>query len=777
MKKKYFVSLVIVLFLIVGYLFFNDMINKNIIVLKDGTAISANETWQVGDKVFYKNNDRIDFVIGENVENIKVRYHLVKGKRNSSGFFSKTNLEEINFTYWIKTVGTASIGAFLCIGFFFLSRHIVRTQKIKGSADTAAKDPEVEEKYVGREVVVAFFLNIFKSQKGLPKEAKAMLRPVETPSPNANCIYDLRLKNGEEWDTRRMTIGTLGEKSSSRSLSYYVIYDDHLVVKIPPTPITEFHQYAALIRKDGIIAEKLAPKECLVPRVSVILNKVHPFAEEPDLTPEILENKYMQLLESKPEFQQHLKIGETFAYFMDLSKYFFLSHIIDKMHDPHTKISESISEYPNIMWDPMEFEAKYGPKNTQIYDRLQPLSTSFENSVRAILQRNHVDFSIQEFQLRDWFLRCLSGGDLAAPELDVKAEITAELNALAKKLFFVPPGPVEAYRRMIQSYLTDRNLSLHKGQMSALITNIIDLLAWLKIKKVAIRDLKPDNLLVAGEPTKFPQFLESASQYSIGLIDVETAVSYEITAEEEIDQPQVGGTPSYATPSQLFTNEMIELVFDDLPTTLCLQDWYAAVGIIYKVVTGERLFAQAARALLELKNKIPNGFEEGREPAVILEEASLMYWQIAVAEFEEKIKEKAKTLKYISLIVSNDSKKMLTADISAAQKRLITSAKNIIESQTVFTSDKLKKSLLSATFTKINQLKTEFKSNKATLNFQPEQKEQARLVLEELEHLKRQSSHLASVLKLLHKPVPMISSYDLLKVMFYMVLLHMHPES
>jgi serine/threonine protein kinase len=776
MKKKYFVYLVIVLFLIVGYLFFNDMINKNIIVLKDGTAISANETWQVGDKVFYKNNDRIDFVIGENVENIKVRYHLVKGKRNSSGFFSKTNLEEINFTYWIKTVGTASIGAFLCIGFFFLSRHIVRTQKIKGSADTAAKDLEVEEKYVGREVVVAFFLNIFKSQKGLPKEAKAMIGPVETPSPNANCIYDLRLKNGEEWDARRMTIGTLGEKSSSRSLSYYVIYDDHLVVKIPPISITEFHQYAALIRKDGIIAEKLAPKECLVPRVSVILNKLHPFAEEPDLTPEILENKYMQLLESKPEFQQHLKIGETFAYFMDLSKYFFLSHIIDKMHDPHTKISESISEYPNIMWDPMEFEAKYGPKNTQIYDRLQPLSTSFENSVRAILQRNHVDFSIQEFQLRDWFLRCLSGGDLAAPELDVKAEITAELNALAKKLFLVPPGPVEAYRRMIQSYLTDRNLSLHKGQMSGLITNIIDLLAWLKIKKVAIRDLKPDNLLVAGESTKFPQFLESASQYSIGLIDVETAVSYGITAEEEIDQPQVGGTPSYATPSQLFTNEMIELVFDDLPTTLCLQDWYAAVGIIYKVVTGERLFAQAARALLELKNKIPNGFEEGREPAVILEEASLIYWQIAVAEFEEKIKEKAKTLKYISLIVSNDSKKMLTADISAAQKRLITSAKNIIESQTVFTSDTLKKSLLSATFTKINQLKAEFKSNKATPNLQPEQKEQARLVLEELEHLKKQSAHLTSVLNLLNNSVPKISSYHLLKVMFNIVLIHMHPE-
>jgi uncharacterized protein YfeS len=194
------------------------------------------------------------------------------------------------------------------------------------------------------------------------------------------------------------------------------------------------------------------------------------------------------------------------------------------------------------------------------------------------------------------------------------------------------------------------------------------------------------------------------------------------------------------------------------------------------VVTGERLFAQAARALLELKNEIPNGFEEGREPAVILEEAGLMYWQIAVAEFEQKIKEKEKTLKYISLIVTTDSKKMFIDTISTAQKRLIKSVKKIIESQTVFTSDTLKKSLLAATFTKINQLKAEFKSNKATPNLQPEQKEQARLVLEELEHLKRQSAHLTSVLNLLNNSVPKISSYHLLKVMFNIVLIHMSPE-
>ena len=218
--------------------------------------------------------------------------------------------------------------------------------------------------------------------------------------------------------------------------------------------------------------------------------------------------------------------GDTFAYFMDFSKYFFLSHIIGKMQDPLTRIAESISAHPNIIWDPVEFDEKYGSKNAQIYDRLQPVYATFENNVRAVLQRNHVEFSIQEFQLKNWFLRCLSGGGFAAPKLDVKAEIDSELNDLAKKHFLVTEGPVKAFRTMIKSQLTDRNLMRHKAQITSVITNMLDLLAWLKIKKIAIRDLKPDNLLVAGDPARFLEFLESASQYSIGLIDVETAVSY-----------------------------------------------------------------------------------------------------------------------------------------------------------------------------------------------------------------------------------------------------------
>jgi serine/threonine protein kinase len=776
MKKKYIIGPLIALSLIVGFLFLSGMVKKNIIVLKNGNTISADETWPVGEKIFYKNKNRIEFVTGEDVADIQVKYHLVRGKGNTSDFFSKITPRGTNYSNWIKTVGTASIGVFLCIGIFFISRRIVKAQKIKRQTTKDARELETQKEYSGQEVVVAFFLNLFKHQKGLPEEATAMLAPVGPPSAGGNSIYELRLENGDEWDTRRMTVGTLGEKSSSRSMSYYVIYDDHLVVKIPPTPITEFHQYAELIRKDRKIAEKLAPRECLVPGVAVILNKLHPFPDEAELPPEILEEKYMQLLDSQPEYQKYLKIGDTFAYFMDFSKYFFLSHILDKMHAPLTRISESVSEYPNILWDPVEFESKYGSKNAQIYDRLQPAYISFANSVRTVLQRNHLPFSIQEFQLKNWFLRCLSGGELAAPKLDVNAEITAELDDLAKKLFLAPAVPIKEYRAMITSDLTVRNLTRHRTQISSVITNMLDLLYGLKSRNVAIRDLKPDNLLVAGDPAGFPKFLESASQYSIGLIDVETAVSYEMAPQKEMDQPQVGGTPSYATPSHLFPNDMIAAVFEDLPLTLCLQDWYAAVGIIYKVVTGERLFEQTAKILLGLSSEIPQAFDENREPVEIIEEASLKYWKIAVAEFEKKIQEKEKSLKYIDLIVSADSKNMLINSISTVQKGLTTSAQNMIDSQTVFTSNNFKKSLLSASYSKVNQFKSEFQSPQAPPNMQPGQRTQALIVLEELAHIKNQSAQFASALNSLNKSVPKISTYNLLKAMFNLVLIHMHPD-
>ena len=110
------------------------------------------------------------------------------------------------------------------------------------------------------------------------------------------------------------------------------------------------------------------------------------------------------------------------------------------------------------------------------------------------------------------------------------------------------------------------------------------MLFHLKKKHTAIRDLKPDNMFLAGNSDNPDFFLTSPEQYKPGLIDLETSVNLGET--ETLQQPILAGTPHYATPSHIFENHVLKEVFNDLPRTLYLQDWFAAVGIIYTVVTG-----------------------------------------------------------------------------------------------------------------------------------------------------------------------------------------------
>ena len=63
----------------------------------------------------------------------------------------------------------------------------------------------------------------------------------------------------------------------------------------------------------------------------------------------------------------------------------------------------------------------------------------------------------------------------------------------------------------------------------------------LKAKGIAIRDLKPDNIFVVGG-----DFLQAANEFSLGLIDFETAVNFSVK-DDEISQPLLAGTPAYAT--------------------------------------------------------------------------------------------------------------------------------------------------------------------------------------------------------------------------------------
>ena len=67
---------------------------------------------------------------------------------------------------------------------------------------------------------------------------------------------------------------------------------------------------------------------------------------------------------------------------MDLSKYFFLGHIIDNLHDLNQKLNEEIIQNPGIIWDLPGFAGRYGQSNSNICDKMQEIYTGFETEVR-----------------------------------------------------------------------------------------------------------------------------------------------------------------------------------------------------------------------------------------------------------------------------------------------------------------------------------------------------------------------------------------------------------
>ncbi len=791
MKKKSILILLAAAVIGLGFLFFQNIYQQHIIFLKDNTEIVADETWVVGENVFYRRNKEIKSIDMPNVRFVKKRgtfdaasgfiliKHLwVSYEKKASDLFSDSTLESVDLKKWSLISGAAFLLILCCIAVFFKLKHRVDSPKSKKKKKKAAKTthrPEEEIDYQGREAVVQFFLGIFKLQKGAAEEGETQFRPVDTRTPDGNFIYELRVKHEDEWTSRRMTIGPIGEESGSRSTCYYVIYDDHLVVKIPPAPVTKFDKYIQSIKRDATIAEKLQPKECLIPRVSVILKKIHPFYEDQELPIEKLEEKYIDWLKTNDEFQAYLKIGGTFVYFMDLSKYFFLGNILKKMHDVTSKIVEEASNQPDIIWNPVEFEARYGQQFVIIADNLHPVYTSFENRAKGILQQNNMSDEISPFQIKEWFLTYLSGEKLSASDIDTKPGIASDLNVVARKLLQEKEAPVEQYRRMIRTYAVNKSLQQHKAQISGLITNLLDLLAWLDKKKIAMRDLKPDNLLIAGNPSKFPQFLESAILYSIGLIDVETAVSFDVTDMKTISQPPLGGTPSYSTPTHVLRNDTLVTIFGDLPMIFHLQDWYAAIGMIYTVVTGERLFDRTAKTLLKLKASIKNHPKKKETPLKIFEEVSRTFWKEAFTEFESKIQENEKRLNYISIIATKESKSLLIRLISETQEFLSKAMQHNITSQGIFKGDKIRKSLYAASYLKISHFKIKFIDDQAK-NMQPEERETAVKFLDELIYLKKQSAQCVSASNALQKSVPIISTYDLLNTIFTIVLVSMHQR-
>lgn len=793
MKKLIKVIILMALLTICGAALFFHFSHKQVVVLADGTVKTVDEVWESesgnfisyeveGERILLKREEiksygkrNLVHVYREIKEYIISHFETLESSLNR--FFRKNKINVgLSVTQKIFLLGLL---VFLVI---ILLARLLGKKKPKSVTTEAA--PPVNETVKPQEAspndsvptridVVGFFLELFKRQIGADPDAPVEYVPLMSKNSGPNHIYELRVKHMDDWTKRRMTIGPLGEESGSKSKCYYVIYDVHMVVKIPAKPVTDFEQYIESIKKEVHIVNKLIPKECIIPKVSVVLDMIHRFPDSDHIPPDSLEEKYINWMRRSPEHQKYLKINNSFVYIMDLSKYYFLSHILDELHDIKHLITKEITENAEIIWEPAKFKGRYGTENDAIFE-IRDVFNRCAVIARRLIDRAGITTTVSDYQIQSWFITHLANEQISANGSGYPASFISDLNHIFKKMIKEHSDVVEVYRKTIKNYIYMSFFEQNKSQMAAISTNLLDVLAWFRRKRVSMRDLKPDNLFVAGDPARYPLFLRSPQDFSLGIIDVETAVDFEKSKNNGIKQPLLGGTPFYATPSHFLKNDILAKKYDNLGKILHLQDWHSTLVMIYKAITGELLFDQTAKLFGDLRNMMIEANQPDNHKSDIFEEASRMFWHSAVVEFQDKIEGAQKPLRGVVVALPESVQHMFGKVLVKELRSIALAIKRCVDTQHIFEKDQIRQVLLKASHAKVCQLKADLE-NKSKDSANPNKsRTEAITFLHKLADLKAQFVHHAYMQKLMSKPDPQLSAHNILTFMFNVMLNNMY---
>ncbi len=792
MHKKLLITLmvsVLVLALLIArafqkdYLFFNDgqvVEAKNVRIVEDGV------TYKSGNDLMFADKSELCRVIAGPPKNVKDAAFRIYGYVKTIRLAYPENRNQLSLTDLLKTLhGRTSsqllliLVLVLCLTLLFYRR---RLRKMNRHAETpsveAEKDPVTEEKRqtpVGTQDVERFFLDLFRLQLGAPRQAQRKLERLTGPSAGREKTYKLFIRNRGEWRSRGMSISPLGEDIGSNSQCYYVIFDTHMVVKIPARPVKDFSDYIQRIRYEGQIVAKLAPWECIIPNISVIMHMIRAFPEDSHLSEKMLEKKYLRLLDSSPQYREALKIGGRFSFFMNLSRHYFLSHVLHSLHTLKDQTCEVITSDADLILDCNGFENKYGQKNAWICFELQKLFIQFNTGLNQLELQTGELISADEQQRKDWLFSYLAGQDTTLYLTQLNDEVITQINELLKQTTDKATQIVSSYKTLASAYAQTRLFSRNKPEIEGISANVLLLLSWLGKNSVAIRDLKPDNLFVAGNPENYPQFLASAKDYTIGLIDLETAVDYRPGGSLPTAQPPLGGTPAYATPSHFFSNDILMDFYQDLPLILHLQDWYAVAAIIYEGITGKRLFRQTTAQISELLKHVNERIEQDLPLQDIYREKSRLFWQDAIAEFEMRTHDNEKWLASVQVdwpeSMLEPFQNYLTKEIRMTEDLFNAH----IEAEPVFEKEFPGGLLAGSSHEQICRLVEIYKGT----DNQPLPKNAPADLpskLENLAGLKKRAEHLLELTKLADSPSRSMPARDLLELMFGVVFRAMYPE-
>jgi len=627
-----------------------------------------------------------------------------------------------------------------------------------------------------KKAIVEFFLNIFKLQMGLGGRA-GQYRMIADAGSDGDRIFELRVQERAQWVSRRMAIAPLGEAGGSKSRCYKVTYDDMIVVKIPPVPITDFSKYFDSIQAERRVAQQLDPEiRCITPSLSAILRKIPPFSNELDTDFKTFEARCYQKISILPIFQKYLKIGNTFAFFMNLSQYSFLGQIIREMHSVDARMEREILTQTEIIGHPLLFEEIYGTDTDGIFFEIDGLYGEYEDALERLLKRYNIS-STAAYSRKEWFLSHLAGSRATPDGEHFPPAFTVALNRMIEKILSTEPAVIAAFEKTMRSYISRKLFVQNKALMAGVITNLLQQLAVLYQKQVAMRDLKPENVFVAGDLSEDPLLLERVERYSIGLIDFETAVILNPGDGTAIAQPKLGGTPSYATVSHLFTNDILALTYPSLPRILHLQDWYAINGMIFNVVTGQRLNGETGRLMPKMIRDIRLSVQKNIPRTETYHQYSCLFWGTALREFKQRLGFSAKRLRDVRVRIPKLAESMLTAEVEAAKRTLEQRISGLLKNSTLPMSPKDIEALVTASHATLVQWRKRWEKEAAVPKLSETSRHHFLGLLSEVAKLRWEWEGMDAFIARLSIPKPVVSADVLLVVMFNTVRIAMHMSA
>ena len=625
-----------------------------------------------------------------------------------------------------------------------------------------------------REKIVAFFLDLYNVQLKGESDAPRSFREVGS-RPGAESTYELRVKQHDKWLSRLMGISPIGEEGGSKSRCFKVIYDEILVVKVPLRPITDFEEYIQGIQKERDIAGLLEPAiKCIAPAVSPILKKVPSFFDDQCWVPEEVEEKSLVRLKHFPQFRYHLKVGDGFAYFMDISRYSFLLQVLESIMESDQKVKQEIVKEPEIISRFHKFEERYGVENASVWLNMHEIYQEYLEMIEALMSQYGLRGMSHDYKRRQWFLHYIAELEIASDDPRMSEEFVSRLKGVLEKLSKRYAADFKNYRRTVEEHVRMETFGQNRCQISGIVTSILRMLAELREKKAAIRDLKPENIFVAGESSNIALALAQREDVFLGLIDFETAVSIDAKKSKRLDQPLLGGTPSYATPSNFVPNEIIDELYGDIARVLHLQDWQACLCMIYSSVVGETLFVRTRGSLYQIINAMKKGVDEGDSFANVFKKNNYAFWKAAKVEFAKRIAANKRRLDEIDVEIPYDVKDMFFDEAERSMRYFQFLVKSRLKRQRYFKNPKTVESLLQSPPKRVAGFREKWQKGVITPQPSVETRKAVVNFLLEIEEFKNRQAVQAQWMETFRQRSLRVGAYDLLVFMFGVVTQTLH---